>query len=284
MELKQVNGLRAQVAVVSKILAIADQLESSATPYKADAVFPLRMTARAVNGCLEEARRLLEGAKSTLDAELAFYLDAGERMAALNEGEASQNAKLESIKSEVANREADTAGKAVFAMQSLPASLAFLAKAMENDRSYRGATVQGQVHKQIPGLTAQLNVIYVLLGWLDELETSATAADESAIFPVRMTAEAVGLCLSEARRLLEKARQVLRDELTFFEEADRKVRLVEQGSAGEEEKLAAKTEISRAISNREPLTAGRAVFAMQTLPSVLIFLAKAMENDRGYRS
>lgn len=135
--------------------------------------------------------------------------------------------------------------------------------------------------KQIAPLKAQINVIEKHLETLRGLEESYSKAPEGSPFPVVMTAEAVGHCLTAAHSLLQEASSILKAELKFFEESAQQVALLETSS---EEGAAAKLETLRQeIAAREPLTAGRAVFAMQCVPAALVFMAKVMENDRGYR-
>lgn len=139
------------------------------------------------------------------------------------------------------------------------------------------------MHKQIPGLKDQLGLVKFQLGEVTRLEGEAPKAAAGAPFPVVMSATAVGLCLKQARTVLEDAASLITAEIAFFEDADS--RLSELQEKGEDESARAEIEsLTREVAAREAITAGTAVYCMQAVPAAIVFMAKGMEKARSYRS
>lgn len=139
------------------------------------------------------------------------------------------------------------------------------------------------MHKQIPGLKDQLGLVNYQLGEVTRLENEAPKATTGGPFPVVMSATAVGLCLKQARTLLEEAAILLTTEIAFYEDTDQQ--LAELQAKGDDATAKADIEtIGKEVAAREAITAGTAVYCMQAVPAAIVFMAKGMEKARSYRS
>jgi hypothetical protein len=139
-------------------------------------------------------------------------------------------------------------------------------------------------HKQLFGLKDQLGLVNYQLTEVGKLEAEAPTAGDSAPFPVAMSATVVGLSLNQARKLLEEAASMLKDEISFYETSDRRIAEIQAGEGDDATKTTALEAQSKSASAREALTAGRAAYCIQSVAAASVFMLKGMEKARSYRS
>jgi hypothetical protein len=132
---KQLFGLKNQLGLVNYQLEEVGNLEAEAPKADATAPFGVVMSATVVELSLNQARHLLEEAASILQGEIDFYEESDRQIA---DSQSSNDAALtDSLTKAAQAREALTAGRAAYCMQSVCASTVFKLKGMETARSYR---------------------------------------------------------------------------------------------------------------------------------------------------
>jgi hypothetical protein len=139
-------------------------------------------------------------------------------------------------------------------------------------------------HKQLFGLKDQLGLVNYQLGEVTKLEAEAPKMDATSPFPVVMSSTVVGLSLKTARTLLEEAAGMIGDEISFYESTDRRIDEIKATGDDEATKNTAVEAVNKEAAAREPHTAGRAAYCMQSVAAAQIFMLKGMEKARSYRS
>jgi|AGTN01.3.fsa_nt_gi hypothetical protein len=135
---KQLFGLKDQLGLVNYQLGEVAKLEAEAPQAGDSAPFPVVMSATVVGLSLKQARNLLQEAADMLTGEINFY-EASDRRIEEFQASTDEN-KATAIEAETKNasaREALTAGRAAYCMQSVGAANIFMLKGMEKARSYR---------------------------------------------------------------------------------------------------------------------------------------------------
>lgn len=135
---KQLFGLKDQLGLVNYQLGEVAKLEAEAPKAFDSAPFPVVMSATVVELSLKQARKLLEEAAEMLGAEISFYEASDRRIEELQAG--TDENKATAIEAQTKNasaREALTAGRAAYCVQSVGAASIFMLKGMEKARSYR---------------------------------------------------------------------------------------------------------------------------------------------------
>ena len=74
------------------------------------------------------------------------------------------------------------------------------------------------------------------------------------------------------------------DEISFYESTDRRIDEIKATGDDEATQSTAIEAVNKEASTREPQTAGKAAFCMQTVAAAQIYMLKGMEKARSYRS